>query len=199
MSLSQNLSNSEEVFIENEVATERVSLSREEYEELKASASRSNNGSPIPQFEEEALRNELALRETRVVALEKKFRETLRDRELATALAGRPLVPGAATQLIKLWQDDFDVYEERGEYRVSSNDGRNVAKAVADRLASSEFAHFCLPVSRGGSPSAEATNIVSASSPNGNPKTLGEAILAQWRDSARRPKDVSAPFGLARR
>ncbi len=199
MSLSPSPTHSDEVSIESESAIERVSLTLAEYEVLKARASSSVELSPPPKFEEEALRGELELREARLATLEKRFRETLRERELATALAGKPLVPGAATQLIKLWQDDFDVYEERGEYRVSSNDGRNVTKAVADRLASPEFAHFCLPASRGGSPSAESTKVISSSGSTTPPKTLGEAILAQWRDLAGRSKDVSAPFGLGRR
>jgi hypothetical protein len=176
-----------------------ITLTREEYESLKQHASEGRQIETARVSQEEALRNELALRETKVASLETRFRETLRERELATALAGRPLVAGAATQLIKLWRDDFDVYEERGEYRVSSNDGRNVAKAVADRLASPEYAHFCLPTSRGGPPSGELARTATSSNPTASPKTLGEAILTQWRDMTTRSQQPSGPFGLGRR
>ena len=65
---------------------------------------------------------------------------------LLTALAGRPLVAGATTQLLKLWRDDFDVIEEDGKHRVCLCDGLTIDQAVAERLASAEYEpHFCLP------------------------------------------------------
>lgn len=178
---------------------EQVTLTRKEYELLKTDASSAREVEDARVNQEESLLKEIEVRETKFATLEKRFRETLRERELATALAGKPIVPGAATQLIKLWRDDFEVYEERGEYRVSLNDGRNVAKTVADRLASPEFAHFCLPASRGGSPTADSTKTVSSTTINASPKTLGETIVAQWRDLAVRSKDSTRPFGLGRR
>jgi hypothetical protein len=148
---------------------------------------------------ETVLMKEIAARDQRVAELERACRDALRDRELATALAGKPLVPGAATQLIKLWRDDFDVYDEGGEYRVSAREGRTVSQAVADRLASAEYAHFCLPSSRGGAGAQDANRPV-ATIANAAPKNLGEAVLMHWRkEAASRPGDPSKPIGLGRR
>src|SRR4051812_31898284 len=131
---------------------------------------------------------ELAARDQRVAELEQSCKAAVRERELATALTGRPLVAGAADQLIKLWRDEFDVYEESGVYKVSSRDGRTVGQVVDDRLASSEYSHFCLPTSRGGTGARDAGRPSSATPPPGAPKNLGESIVMRWRDeSAARP------------
>lgn len=134
---------------------EVVSISRVELEELRAlahSASRPGRAAdPAAGRREEELARELAARDRKVADLESVYRKALRDRELATSLAGKPLVAGAAVQLIRLWSDDLDVYEESGEYRVAARDGRTVAQWVADRLGKPDYAHFCLPPSRGGS------------------------------------------------
>jgi hypothetical protein len=142
---------------------------------------------------------EESARMRRVEELERGFKAAVRDRELATALAGRPLVPGAAAQLIKLWRDDFDVFEEGGEYRVTSRDGRPVSKAVAERLADAEYAHFSPPSSRGGA-AARGSGRTSASGVPAAPKTLGEAALQRWREAApSRADPASGPIGLRRR
>ena len=148
---------------------------------------------------ETILMNEIAARDQRVAELERACRDALRDRELATALAGKPLVPGAATQLIKLWRDDFDVYDEGGEYRVTAREGRTVSQAVSDRLSSAEYAHFCLPSSRGGAGARDANRPV-ATIASAAPKNLGEAVLMHWRkEAASRPGDPAKPIGLGRR
>ncbi len=166
---------------------EVVTISRAELEELRslARASRSvGSAGDAAARREEALARELAARDRKVADLESSYRKALRDRELATALAGRPLVAGAASQLITLWRDDFDVYEESGEYKVAARDGRAVAQWVADRLKGDDHAHFCLPSSRGGS----GAKGLSQSGPSGGAapaaKTLGEAVISQWRESA---------------
>ena len=106
---------------------------------------------PTPTRGREAqVARDLAARDRRVAELEQTCKSAVRERELATALAGRPLVAGAAAQLIRLWRDDFDVYEEGGAYKVSAKDGRTVGQVVGDWLTSSEYSHFCLPTSRGG-------------------------------------------------
>src|SRR3954470_11845632 len=81
---------------------------------------------------EAAHAREIAAFESKAAEWERAFKSALRDRELATALAGRPLVPGAVPQLIKLWRDEFDVHEDRGEFKVSARDGRGVGQAVAE-------------------------------------------------------------------
>jgi hypothetical protein len=90
---------------------------------------------------------ELAARESRFAEMERACKAAVREREIATALAGRPLVSGAAAQLLKLWSDELDVYEEDGTYKVAARDGRPVSQAVGEWLASPEYAHFCLPPS----------------------------------------------------
>jgi hypothetical protein len=142
---------------------------------------------------------EIAAREQKVAELERAYRAALRDRELATALAGKPLVAGATTQLIKLWRDDFDAYEEEGQHRVCSRDGRTIDQAIAERLASPEYAHFCLPSSRGGA-GAQDANRTAKSSHAGAPRNLGEAVVLQWREQAAARAHVpSQPIGWGRR
>lgn len=127
------------------------------------------------------------------------YKAAVRDRELATALAGRPLVPGAASQLVRLWRDELDVIEEDGKVRVVARDGRPLQKAVADWISSPEFAHFRAPASRGGTrPPAEARGPANPSTPAG-PRTLGENVLQQWRATSSGPTSPSTPVGLGRR
>jgi hypothetical protein len=138
-------------------------------------------------------------RDRRVAELERLCKAAVRDRELATALAGRPPVAGAAPQLIKLWRDDFDVYEEGGGLRVVSRDGRPAAQAVDELLGSAEYSHFCLPSSRGGTGARDASRPGGAGTPRASPKNLGEAGVSRWREeSATRPNNVAKPLGLRR-
>jgi hypothetical protein len=137
------------------------------------------------------------VRDRKAAEMERAFKAAIRDRELATALAGRPLLPGAAVQLIKLWRDDFDVIEEGGEFLVSARDGRPVAKAVGERLSEAEYAHFSPPSSRGGASAKGSGRSMSVES---MPRTLGEAVLRQWREAASTKQDpASGPIGLRRR
>jgi hypothetical protein len=170
---------------------EVVTIRRGELDELRAlargfSSAPRDNGPTVDAAarREEALARELADRDRKVTELESAYRRALRDRELATTLAGRPLVSGAAGQLIKLWSDDLDVYEESGEYKVVSRDGRPVGQWVAERLGGPEFAHFCLPSSRGGSGARGLSQSGAAARVAPASLTLGEAIISQWRESA---------------
>lgn len=127
------------------------------------------------------------------------YKAAVRDRELATALAGRPLVPGAAAQLVRLWRDDLDVIEEDGKVRVVARDGRPVQKAVSDWLSSPDFAHFRAPATRGGTrPPAEARGPANPSTA-AEPRTLGENVLRQWRATVSGPTSPATPVGLGRR
>jgi hypothetical protein len=136
-------------------------------------------------------------RERLLAEREQVLRVAVRERELATALAGRPLVPGAAAQLLKLWADEFDVVEDGGRYRVASRDGRPASAAVADWLARPEYAHFCPPSSRGGAAAPGAARPPS-SEPAGPPGTLGEALVRRWRE-ANGAAPEGRPIGLRRR
>lgn len=168
----------------------------------------------IPRVELEALRKVLEKEATwkeraehdsaRISELERRvdewrdsYRAAVRDRELATALAGRPLLPGAAAQLLRLWREDFEVIEEDGRSRVVDREGLPVERAVTEWLASPEFAHFRSPSTRGGTtPLSEARN-TSPTPPV--PRTLGESLLQKWREDARGAPDNVAPIGLGRR
>ena len=194
---------------------EFVTIPRAELEELRARSEggpslRTAPGGPLSgreDFAEElkareaAHSREIAAREQKATELERAYKAAVRDRELATALVGKPLVPGAAAQLIKLWRDDFEVVDEDGEIQVLARDGRGVDQAVLDRLNGPDFAHFCLPSSRGGTGAkgqnrSASTSAVPASAP---PKTLGEAVLLKWRESASRPQGPATPSGWGRR
>ncbi len=180
---------------------EVVTISRWELDALRAKASGAapRAVAEAPEPEAAAARVEEQGRDGKAADLEKAYRAAVRDRELATALAGRSLVPGAAAQLIKLWRDDFDVHEADGELRVTARDGRTVAKAVAERLGEAEFAHFCPPASRGGA-AAKAPNRPGSTGPATPPRNLGDAVLQHWRESASARSDPSSrPIGLRRR
>lgn len=130
------------------------------------------------------LADELLAAERRLADLDRAFRDAARGRAIASALIGKPLVGGAAAQLLRLWSDDFDVVGEGAESRVVARDGRGVDATVAERLASPEFAHFCLPTSRGGTVHpGESRSTRSAATP-ATPRTLGEAAVLRWRDAA---------------
>ncbi len=125
---------------------EVVTISRAELDELRARAEGGPASRPGPadrpsgreefaealKAREAAHSREIAAREQKATELERAYKAALRDRELATALVGKPLVAGAAAQLIKLWRDDFEVVDDDGEIRVLARDGRAVDQAVAD-------------------------------------------------------------------
>lgn len=137
--------------------------------------------------------------ERKAAAMERSYKAALLDRELATALAGKPLVAGAATQLIHLWRDAFEVVDADGAIRVVSREGRAVDRAVADRLSSPEFAHFCLPASRGGTAQRGQGRSAAPAPPPAAPRTLGEAVLSRWRDAEVQGTTTSGSPGWGRR
>lgn len=145
------------------------------------------------------LEAELARRDRRLAELERACRSAVKERELATALAGRPLVPGAAGQLIRLWRDDLDVSEGESGYEVVARDGRTVAQAVSEWLASPEYSHFCQPSSRGGTASRDASRPADRQGAPAAPRNLGEAVVMRWREeSTARGESLSRPIGLRR-
>ena len=194
--------------VESLMANDVVTISRDELESLRARASGfvsaegiglpsadSRLSTPLERMKEE----EAYAREKRLIELEGVCKSAVRERELAAVLAGKALVGGAAAQLIKLWSEDFDVYEEQGRFKVTSRDGRAVSQVVNEWLASPEYSHFCLPTSRGGTGAKDASRPVSGSGAKGAPKTLGEAIVMKWREeAAAQPNNLLKPIGLRR-
>jgi hypothetical protein len=148
----------------------------------------------------ELSRDDRRTNEERLNTLEQVFRSAVLERELALTLAGRPLVSGAVNQLIKLWRDDFDVYEEDGAIKISTRDGQTVPQAVTEWLASPEYSHFCKAASRGGT-GAQGQATVSSSMHPVTPSNLGESIITQWRDAkpTRATLDESPGWGRPRR
>ncbi len=176
-----------------EASADFVTIPRAEIQALRESATRE------VEWREQASRDSAKVAELERQAGDWRsaYRAAVRDRELATALVGRPLVPGAAAQLLKLWRDEFDVVEEDGRARVVSRDGLPVDRAVTEWLGSPDFAHFRPPSSRGGTAShGESRTTAPAVAP---PRTLGESVLQEWRASARGASESSAPIGLGRR
>lgn len=187
-----------------------VTIARAELDALRERAASSERAATVGRLAEaEAARaldaahaEQLAERDRKAADWELAYRSALRDREVAAALAGQPLVPGAAAQLIALWRDEFDAREERGEFKVSARDGRGVAQAVADRLSSPEYAHFCLPSSRGGvGPRDPGRRGVDLTAPavGPPPRTLGESVVARWREAGPTRSADATPIGLGRR
>ncbi len=122
----------------------------------------------------------------RVAELERELREAVRDREIAKALLGKPLVAGAAGQLIKLWREEFDVVPEGDRLIVVSPDGRGVAESIDAFLDRPDYAHFRAPSTRGGTglPGAGRSSTPGSSIGKAQPpRTLGDAILERWRTS----------------
>ncbi len=154
--------------------------------------------------EQQATHREAVARlEARAEGLQRAYKAAIKERELATALAGRPLVAGGASQLIKLLRDEVDVVEEDGQYRVVTRDGKPLARAMGDWLASEEYAHFTRPTARVGTavPGAgvhRSAGTAPAAAPP-VPRTLGEATVERWRESSARAPGGSRPIGLNRR
>jgi len=191
-------------------ADDEVTISRAELDELRARAvAASGSDAKLDDANAEwaaALKardaeysREIADNDRKAIALERAYKSALLDRELATALVGKPLVPGAAAQLIRLWRDGFEVIDDDGALRVVSKEGRSVDQAVSDRLSGPEFAHFCLPSSRGGTGQRGQNRAATPSPAPSAPRTLGEAVVNQWREAAsRNPASAVAP-GWGRR
>jgi hypothetical protein len=172
-----------------------VTMPRAELEALRAVASANVE---VRERESDYARR-LAELDRKAAEWEQNYKSALRDREIATALAGRPLVPGAATQLLKLWRDEFDVIEEDGRPKVVSRDGRSAERAVTDWLSSPEFAHFRPPSTRGGTALTGAPRDVPPGTGHNVARTLGETLLFKWREATVGLADPAAPVGLGRR
>jgi hypothetical protein len=79
-----------------------------------------------------------------------------------------------------------------------ARDGRGVDQAVAGLLAEPAFAHFCLPTSRGGTGARGQNRSATPAPAPPAPKTLGEAVVLQWREAAR-SSGAPSPAGWGKR
>jgi hypothetical protein len=140
----------------------------------------------IPREELEALRARAELASDVARATEERA-EDARSLLQARDSARKPLVAGAASQLIHLWRDDFDIVDDGGQVRILARDGRGVEQLVADRLTGPEFAHFCIPTSRGGTGARGQNPSARPAPPPASPRSLGEAALMRWRDATPTP------------
>ena len=152
---------------------------------------------------ESAHAEQLAEQVRKAAALERAYKAVVIERELATVLAGRPLVAGAAAQLVKLWRDEFEVIEEGATSRVVAGDGRAAAAVIVERLASAEYAHFSPSNSRGGTAARVAAPAlgggVGSRGAEPTPRNLGEVTIRRWLEDAARSGAGSPPIGLNRR
>ena len=81
----------------------------------------------------------------RTEALEAAYRSALVERELIKEICRYPVVPFGATQLAKLWKDEFYILLDGDDTQIAVYtipDGIRLEAAVAERLASPEYAHF---------------------------------------------------------
>ncbi len=136
---------------------ETITIPLAELEALRASAEQASASEASAAEARERLRlverrfdDELSERSRKAEEWERACKGALKEKELAAALSGRSLVPGAAPQLVKLWREELEVIDDGGRLRVSTRDGRNVSDAVGAWLSDAEYAHFSRPTSRGG-------------------------------------------------
>jgi len=213
MSQNQNITNSDP----NPDGDDAIAaLAQERTEALNAEASASPEDPPPaadqrPQAERSAEEprservdpkhlEQLEQRDRKAQEWERAYKAVLKEKELATALSGRALVPGGAAQLIKLWRDDLEVIDENGRTRVTARDGRGVEQAVAAWLASPEYAHFLRPSSMGGTTPRGDSRTARPGAPPSPPNNLGEAVLRRWRqEAAATPANGDDAIGLGRR
>jgi hypothetical protein len=197
---------------------ERVQKS--ELEQLRSTAARLQTIEAERQRAEEAERiragrweevvkdykDKLAAETSKLQERDRALKCSLRDREIAAALASHPLVNGAARQLLALVRDQFDVYDDAGELVVKSRGFEPVDQAVKVLLATSEYAHFLRPTSQGGAGATGASGSVAtpppfAGGPPAVPSNLAEAVIQRWQ--ARRHEAAAAgavrPIGLGGR
>jgi hypothetical protein len=119
------------------------------------------------------------------------------ERELAMALSGESIRPGAASQLMKLWSDRIiSKIDEKSSIKVQSDDGRNLADAVKDWLQSPDFAHFRTASHKGGTAARTESGVTERTVPATlQAKNLNESVIQHWRQRALK-SDQSLQRGL---
>lgn len=105
------------------------------------------------------------------------------ERELAISLSGQSILPGVATQLMRLFRDKVVVQADESQgWAVRSNDGRLLNDAVKEWLQSPEYQHFRVASTKGGTAQRTETNAVNKTVHNNLPvKSLNELVINQWK------------------
>jgi hypothetical protein len=125
-----------------------------------------------------------------------RYERSIRDREVMAALAGQKLRKGAAPLVAKLITEDFVAQEEAGSYVVRRrSDHASVADAVASILQGPEYAGFIEPTSQGGTGASGGSRPGDPPKPPQEPKTLGEALIHDFKQTAASGNGF-APVGL---
>lgn len=147
--------------------------------------------------EEERLRNEgklqellakrekdLADRDVKIRENEARTKNSERSRELALALSGHDLVPGAAAQLTRLLKDEMEVVPDGEGWRVQSHTGKPAADYVREQLTTAEYAHFLKADRRGGSgATGKGQQPAPPPEPTDPEKQLIEQLKASYKNS----------------
>jgi len=108
--------------------------------------------------------------------------------ELSRALAGQPLMPGAAAQLTKLWRGEFSSEPTGDTFQVRTPTFQSVGDFVAAQLASPDYAHFVRAQNPTGgtgglNPAGQATPTGTVQpAVRSEPKTLSDAIILTMRE-----------------
>src|SRR5579864_2266712 len=123
---------------------------------------------------------EVQERDSRLASLDRTFKSTLLDKELTTALAGFPLVPGAATQLTALLRSELEVVEAGGQFRVQTRTMEPVGHFLKSRLCTPDFEHFLKPSGGPGSGAGGGHQTLPNHRQNPAPQTPDEEIFTAW-------------------
>lgn len=187
LTLSQRLGEAERRNAELEAADRerRIAAERAEQDRLAAQGNADAARQALEASRAESERQLNAERAQRA-DIERRSRTAFRDRELATALSGRDLLPGAAQQLQQLFRDQLEAHAEGEGYAVRTRDFVAVDAFVARELARPEYAHFQKPATTGGA-NPDATNKTDPR-PAEAAKTPEERLNASLRAAVQRQR-----------
>ena len=126
---------------------------------------------------------ELAAERARPKDLEERSKRYALDRELALALASKPLVAGGAEHLTRLLRDDFQVAPAGDSFVVQSKDFRSVGDYLGAMLGRPEYQCFVRSNNPTGGSGAQGGGLGRPDSPanpavDATPQTFSDAVIA---------------------
>ncbi len=146
---------------------------------------------------------ELQVERTRLREIEERAKRYALDRELAIALASKPLVPGGAEHLTRLLRDDFQVTTAGDSFVVQSKDFRSVGDYIGVMLSRPDYQCFVRannPSGGSGGPGVQSVQTSTLTTPTEVPATFSDAVIALAKAqsaTAKNPQfDRTVPFGL---